>query len=105
MLDSKRVGDTCVCLVGRVGELRISHMLGLRYGDSLRLITGVLRCWAARSPEKRGVWSSPGASGQTLLVPAWELGHSLLGGLFPGFFLMGLRLLTLPSFPIGPRGS
>lgn len=44
MLDSKRLEDTCVCLVGRAGELRLSHMLGSRYGDSLRLIIGVLRC-------------------------------------------------------------
>lgn len=92
-------------MVGRVGELKISHLLGSRYGDSVRLIIGFLRCWVVRFPEKLLVWSSHGASGQTLLVPAWELGHSLPGGSSPGFFLMGLHLLTLPSFPIGPWGS
>lgn len=91
--------------MGKVGRLKISHLLGSGYGDSSRLIIGVLRCWDARSLEKHSERCSHGASGQTLLVPAWELGHSLPGGPFPGFFPMGPHLLTLLSFPIGPRGK
>lgn len=54
--------------------------------------------------EAQSVLAAMGPQGR-LLVPAWELGHCKPGGLFPGFFLTGLRLLTLLSFLIGPRGK
>lgn len=81
--------------MGRVGELRISHMLGSRYGDSLRLIIGVLRCWAAMSPEKHRVWGlradSLGPCLGTSLFSVWRplpwlLSHGPPPS-YPSFFL------------------
>lgn len=37
---------------GEAGESEYSSLLGTRYGDSMRLIIGVLRCWVARPPRK-----------------------------------------------------
>lgn len=49
VLNSKGTGDT---LAWWVPELEFSSLLGTRYGDSVKLIFGVLRSWAARPPRK-----------------------------------------------------
>lgn len=52
----------------------ISRPLGSGYGDSLRLIIGVLRCWDARSSEKHSEGSSRGPRGRLF----WSLRGNLV---------------------------
>lgn len=101
VLNSKGTGDT---LAWWVPELEFSSLLGTRYGDSVKLILGVLRCWAVRTPEKSSMWSSNGTLGHPLLASAWKLGHSLPEGPFPWLLSHGPPA-SYPSLPISPRGS